>query len=364
MKRARFLFLTLACIISLTCLGQELVSNDHEKGYVKDGMKFSIWEYYNGGELELKIDHSSGKVYYIKEDTSTFVIWQNGEWEKMHLRVYPIPVEGYENFYESLAKKLVFPKEARSRNITGEVLVMFTVDNKGLPGVYEVVTDIGGGCGGAALAALLDVPYPWIPAQLDRVTYASRFILPVRFSLGDRIDSRPGGAIPPAKYLREVQVTGFGIERSGAAPGYMDLGDLPGEDTPREIKLNADQMDYLRRHGRLPRDYGRDESPMYVSLEEALKVSPNVRKLTLAGQQMGRLPKSVGKLVNLEFLDLEGNSLVEFPIELTTLEGLEELYAPHNQLTDLPEGFIWLKALKLWPWEQMNSACFRKNYVP
>ncbi len=78
---------------------QQLVSTEYEKGYLKKGKKFSVWDYYNGRhELELKINHSTGKVYYLKPDTTDYVIFDNGQWTRTKLQFYPTPTTGYRNF--------------------------------------------------------------------------------------------------------------------------------------------------------------------------------------------------------------------------------------------------------------------------
>ena len=108
---------------------QELVSNDFEKGYVKDGLKYLVWDYFDENkELQLKINHTTGKVYFLKEDTTAFVIDRDGDWVRQQLRVYPIPIEGYQNFYNSIRRSIRYPAAARRMGIDGDVYVLFEID--------------------------------------------------------------------------------------------------------------------------------------------------------------------------------------------------------------------------------------------
>jgi len=145
----------LCFLLPFRIFSQTQVSNEFEKGYVKDGLKYSMWEYYTiDGELELKINHSTGKVYFLKEDTSKYVIRKNGDWVEEQLRIYPIPIDGYYNLHNKLKRNIRYPLEARRAGIDGEVLVMFEVDTAGVPTNYFLLKDIGGGCGEEAIRVL------------------------------------------------------------------------------------------------------------------------------------------------------------------------------------------------------------------
>lgn len=159
----------LLCAIAHSLFSQVLESNDYEKGYVKDGLKYSVWEYFNANkELELKINHTSGKIYFIKPDTSAFVIFKDDKWTEEKLIVYPIPVEGYHYFSRKLRQNIRYPLRARREGIEGTVCVMFDVDTTGTPTDFTIVKDIGGDTGQAVLRLLKEIQTPWIPAQIGR----------------------------------------------------------------------------------------------------------------------------------------------------------------------------------------------------
>ena len=65
-----------------------------------------------------------------------------------------------------------------------------------------------------------------------------------------------------------------------------------------------------------------------------------LEKLTLLFQyQFTILPKSIGNLSSLEWLNLSSNQLTSLPESIGDLSSLVELYLYSNQLTSLPESF-------------------------
>ncbi|EKR92123.1 leucine rich repeat protein [Leptospira santarosai str. CBC379] len=72
-----------------------------------------------------------------------------------------------------------------------------------------------------------------------------------------------------------------------------------------------------------------DEKDKYYNLTEALQHPTDVRVLDLGppegGNQLTTLPKEIGKLQSLEYLNLNGNPLTSFPEEIGKLQNLKEL---------------------------------------
>jgi hypothetical protein len=192
---------------------QELVSNEYEKGYIKDGQKYMVWEYYDENqELQLTINHTTGKIYFLKEDTTDFVIFRDGLWVEEKLRVYPIPLEGYTLFYRAIKRNLRYPYEARRLSIDGQIVVMFEVDEKGMPSNYSIVKDIGGGCGQEVIRVLNQIQTPWVPAQANNQTYKAKFLLPITLGLGKRPKIKKLREAPPlAKWLSDVEIIAMGV---------------------------------------------------------------------------------------------------------------------------------------------------------
>jgi len=82
-----------------------------------------------------------------------------------------------------------------------------------------VLNDIGDGCGEEALDKLFELPNYWIPAKLNGQNLASRFTIPITFSMvddGRTIKTRKKSIvseIPIAKALDEITVSLVGVRR-------------------------------------------------------------------------------------------------------------------------------------------------------
>lgn len=81
-----------------------------------------------------------------------------------------------------IANHLAYPETAKGYAIEGTVIVEFVVDKTGAVTQSEVVYDIGGGCGEAALAVLAAMPQ-WEAARQDTEPVAVRLTLPISFSI-------------------------------------------------------------------------------------------------------------------------------------------------------------------------------------
>ena len=198
----RWLLIPVLLIFPFGLMSQELISTEFEKGVVKNGLKYSVWEYYDiNRDLELKIDHNNGNVYFLKADTSQYVIEKDGEWIEEKLRIYPIPIDGHYNFRQRIRRNIRYPASARREGIFGMVMVMFEVDTTGVPGNYGVVKGIGGGCDEEVVRVLTETQTLWLPAQIDGLTYRSRFIVPIIFRLDNDPADDPAPILPLAKLL-------------------------------------------------------------------------------------------------------------------------------------------------------------------
>ncbi len=83
-----------------------------------------------------------------------------------------------------LADHIRYPEAAKKAGIEGTVLVQFVIDEAGRIMDCEVLRDIGGGCGDAALEVLSAMP-TWEPAR-DKGQYVKvKLNLPVQFFFKD-----------------------------------------------------------------------------------------------------------------------------------------------------------------------------------
>lgn len=83
-----------------------------------------------------------------------------------------------------------------------------------------------------------------------------------------------------------------------------------------------------------------------TSLPKEIGRLPNLEWLNLNGNQLTELPKEIDQLVNLKWLFIDGNQLTELPVELALLGKLEYLDLNGNQITELPNEISQLSNLK------------------
>lgn len=86
-----------------------------------------------------------------------------------------------------ISRYLVYPEQAKENGVQGTVLVSFVVDENGMVQSPAILSDIGEGCGEAALDVLREMPR-WEPAQHHGHAVAVRLNMPVQFYL--RADER------------------------------------------------------------------------------------------------------------------------------------------------------------------------------
>lgn len=130
-----------------------------------------------------------------------------------------------------VTQKITYPEQAIADSIEGTVVVRFVVTDKGLVGDAEVLKDIGGGCGDAALAIIDSIradSIEWRPGIRDSVFVNSYVTLPIRFNIPkiydyrvidgdtiyttlDTVASYPGGELAFNMYVQQ----NLGYPRSG-----------------------------------------------------------------------------------------------------------------------------------------------------
>ena len=192
-----------------------LVEKPYEKGYLQKREKYGFWEYYDeAGTLQLRFNHTTGKLSYLIMDSSEYVIQMNGEWVSRRLMVYPRYLGSSQEWRRNFTKIIKYPEQARTQAKTGTVFVSFEIDSQGFPTHFVVVKDIGGGCGEEVVRSLSKVLGHWSPAYHEDQAYPSRFILPVVFSFDQpAAPEKASLTLPPAKILKEFTVVAHGSRR-------------------------------------------------------------------------------------------------------------------------------------------------------
>jgi TonB family protein len=85
-------------------------------------------------------------------------------------------------FRDWIQSKIVYPKEAIDKEISGKVIIQFTVDSKGKTGDFNALRSPDPLLSEAAIQALKLSP-DWTPAQQDGEDVKQQFVIPVDFTL-------------------------------------------------------------------------------------------------------------------------------------------------------------------------------------
>lgn len=83
---------------------------------------------------------------------------------------------------EFIYKGVNYPEKARKNRTEGTVYIKFYVEADGTLTHFEILKDIGDGCGEEALRVLQSMPN-WEPATAQGKPIGNHFTLPVRFKL-------------------------------------------------------------------------------------------------------------------------------------------------------------------------------------
>lgn len=115
------------------------------------------------------------------------------------------PYEGGDTaIYRFIVENLNYPATARNESRQGKVYVSFQIEPGGRASEFNVVKDIGGGCGKEVIRVLKKIPNKW------KVTESTTFILPVTFQMEQgNFDSLPDSQIPLGQLMTELVVTGY-----------------------------------------------------------------------------------------------------------------------------------------------------------
>lgn len=88
------------------------------------------------------------------------------------------------------------------------------------------------------------------------------------------------------------------------------------------------------------------EEVLYTDLKLALEQPLKVKRLSLSGRKLKKVPKEIFEFKNLVELDLSRNRIEKLPDDWTAFPKLEELNLAMNRLTELPPSFTLLKRLR------------------
>ena len=88
---------------------------------------------------------------------------------------------------EYVSKNVVYPEEAKEKEIQGRVFISFVVEKDGSIGEVKVLRGIGGGCDEESVRVISDMP-KWKPGKQKGEAVRVSYQIPIMFKLGQTND--------------------------------------------------------------------------------------------------------------------------------------------------------------------------------
>lgn len=99
------------------------------------------------------------------------------------VEIEPMPVGGFEKFYEFVRDNIKYPSKARSLGIEGKVFAQFVIDQHGNVTNVEILRGIGAGCDEEVLRIMNMAP-KWNPGKQRGKAVKVKMVLPINFEIG------------------------------------------------------------------------------------------------------------------------------------------------------------------------------------
>ena len=163
-------------------------------------------------------------------------------------------------------KNIKYPAEARKNGIQGMVVVKFVVGKEGKLKNLEVVREIGGGCGEAAMQVvemMNEEDIRWIPGKKDGKAVDVEFNLPVRFKLANDDQPKEKDEVVEHEHenkLDEVHVVGYGQPKREIfkvveeMPRFPGCEDLDGDAKERQLCSQKKLLEFIYQNITYPRE--------------------------------------------------------------------------------------------------------------
>ncbi len=154
-------------------------------------------------------DKETPRTFAIIEYTE--LVSQIGDRSKLEDDVYTMveesatPLGGWSVFYEHIARKMMYPAQARRMGVEGKVFVEFVVQTDGSITDVKVKNGIGAGCDAEALRVVKTAPL-WEPGKNKGVAVKQRLVLPISFKLTK--SNKKDVTSTPTNAINELVVVG------------------------------------------------------------------------------------------------------------------------------------------------------------
>ena len=127
--------------------------------------------------VSVQISNAADMKANHKVEIKSVEVWSDSTDVYRIVDQMPEIVGGLQEIY----KHIEYPKQAIERGIEGRVFLRFIVDEKGEVKDPEILKDIGGGCGDAAVQAVKKVKFT--PGRQDGNTVKVWYSIPITFKI-------------------------------------------------------------------------------------------------------------------------------------------------------------------------------------
>lgn len=158
------------------------------KGAYEKERKTGVWEYFNEkNKVIQKFDFSNNQLTYFEKfefEEEDFAIVSKTNTANASLERPPLYLGGQIGILKGVYNNIRYPTVARENGIEGTVNIKFTVNKDGSLSDFEILKNVGGGCGEEALrmAKILNDGF-WIPGIANGEFVSTTHTLPIRFKL-------------------------------------------------------------------------------------------------------------------------------------------------------------------------------------
>lgn len=167
-KPVRLYLLTLAVVYTWTISAdaqhnKPYTKQNYEHGKLIAGKPVGVWEYYDGDQLGLVINYDSGRIRYIRPDTTRYSVWLDSAWQAKRLGQAPRLIGSRSGTIIALQKVLRYPPADLRTGQTGHVVVSCIVFENGQVSEPTVLTAPSPSLGEEVRRAVADLSLRYLP---------------------------------------------------------------------------------------------------------------------------------------------------------------------------------------------------------
>lgn len=209
------LILSILLLININLLAQtEEINEPFQKGKVKDGYRVGIWHYLDGKDLALSFDYDSNNLIFLKEDTSNYLVYDNG-WELLKPERQVRYLGSYFHLYDFLASNLstTYSSGAAKKNVNTIILLELEFNEKGQLVNKNLIGENKEYFEEAILKVTAAIPEYWIPALYNGVAVKSKIAFPLIYTTKTNEKKQPKieDLDYEGKVLSPIKIVGYGV---------------------------------------------------------------------------------------------------------------------------------------------------------